>query len=108
MKANFKTNFKLLTAWVGVLYALPAMAGVTARPCPSNQRAKCDYGQSQHPNRAFYVDPDEAWKREVEEFFKDKVDNLPIVEQIIELKKEIKKLRKQLHEISKKANVKMD
>lgn len=97
-------NLRLLIAFSMFWSALPVTAGITARPCPS----KCDYGQSSQASRNFCLNPDDAWLAELEEYFKNKVNNLSMPEQIAELKKEIKKLRKQLYEISKKANFKME
>lgn len=105
MEQTLWNKLSLLIVILANLQNSQTMAGVISRP----SQTKCDYGQSS-PNRKTYEinPPDDAWKIEVEQYFKDKIDSLPLLEQIVELKKEITKLRKQLYEISKKANVKMD
>lgn len=105
MKIYFKINLSLLVVLLAALSCLPTIAGVISRP----SNAKCDYGQHS-PTRTIYVinPPDEAWKLEVDQYFKDKIDHLPLAEQVEKLKKEVKKLRKQLFDISKKADVKME
>lgn len=108
MQVNFKMKLRLLMSLLALYYTTPIIAGVTARACPTGQRSKCEYGQPTKTHYTYHTNPEEPWKLEVEEFFKEKIDNLTVVEQINELKKEIKKLRKQLYEISKKSTVKME
>lgn len=106
MQINFKLSIKLLGVFL-LTSSLSMLAGITARPCPSNQRSKCEYGQSS-PVRNFYIESEPTWQLEVEQYFKDKIDYLPIAEQVEKLKKEVKKLRKKLYDISKKAGVELE